>query len=415
MGLIEAFKMAVSALTSHKLRSFLTLVGIIAGVASIIGVMTGISVIQNTIESELSVLGTTTFQVQKWAASGPISEAERLMIMKRKPVTVENADAIRNNVKTVDRVGAELWDFNHIAQYRDIKTNSNLVLCGGTPEYPENNTHYVVLGRNISNEDVKIGRNVVVIGHAIAEKLFPWSDPINKTVKIDGRKFKVIGVFEEKKSALGGAFDNYILIPITIFQRFYGMRDPAGFDRSVNITVNAKSPEILKDAIEEVRMVMRAERKVPPQEEDDFTIFTNDSQIKTFNKTTAGIKIGAFVIGIIALIVAGIGIMNIMLVSVTERTREIGIRKSLGAKRKNILWQFLMEAILLCNIGGVLGILVGFALGNLVATFTKFPVNIPVIWAIIGVVFCTTIGIIFGMWPAVFASRLDPIESLRYE
>ncbi len=417
MILGELFRMAVSAIWTNKLRSSLTLVGIIAGVASIIGVMTGISVIQSTIEGELSVLGSTVFQVQKWASGGPMSREEWLKIMRRRPTTTENADAIRERVSTVDLVGSELWSFGHVLKYRDVTTNPNITICGGTPEYPPNNTHYVGHGRNISNEDVKIGRRVTVLGHAVAMKLFPWTDPTNKTVRIDGRKFTVIGVFEEKQSAMGGGFDNYALMPITEFKQIYGMRDNRWRDqpRSVNITVRAKSPEVLQDAIEETRMVMRAERGLKPHEEDDFTIFTNDSQIKAFNNTTAGIKTGAFVIGIVALIVAGIGIMNIMLVSVTERTREIGIRKSLGAKKKNILVHFLLEAIILSNIGGAIGVVVGFALGNLVSVFTDFAVNIPVDWAVIGLAFCTAIGLIFGLWPAYKAAGLNPVESLRFE
>ncbi|GAB4365096.1 MAG: ABC transporter permease [Calditrichia bacterium] len=415
MNIIEAFKMAHTAIMSHKLRSFLTLIGIIAGVASIIAVMTGISVIQSTIEKELSVLGTTTFQVQKWAAGGPLSEEERRKIMRRRPTTVAHANAIRQKVETVDLVGAELWSYNHQAKYRDTSTNPNLVLCGGTPEYSVNNTHFIATGRNITAEDVKVGRSVVVLGHAVAQKLFPWTNPIQQIVKIDGRKYTVVGVFEEKKSAFGGNFDNYLLVPITYFQRIYGMRDRFGRERSVNITVRAKSPEVLPEAIEETRWVMRAERELKPHEEDDFTIFTNDSQIRTFNQTTAGIKIGAFAIGIIALIVAGIGIMNIMLVSVTERTREIGVRKSVGARRRHILLQFLLEAIILCNIGGAIGVLVGFALGNVVTLFTNFAVTIPLNWAVAGLLFCTAVGLTFGYWPAHKASKLDPVESLRYE
>lgn len=416
MYIIEAFKMAITAITTHKLRSFLTLIGIIAGVASIIAVMTGISVIQTTIEKEMSVLGTQTFQVQKWAAAGPISQEEMRKIMRRRPTTVEHANTIRERVKTVDLVGSELWSQNtHVAKYRDITTNPNLTVCGGTPEYPENNTHYVELGANLTNVDVKIGRSVVVLGHAVAEKLFPWIDPLQKTIKIDGRKFRVIGVLEEKKSAFGGNFDNYMIIPITKFQHIYGMRDNRGRERSVNITVRAKSPDLIQDAIAETRAVMRMERGLKPQQEDDFTIFTSDSIIKTFNETTAGIKVGAFVIGIVALIVAGIGIMNIMFVSVTERTREIGIRKSLGAKRKNILMQFLLEAVILSNIGGVIGVAVGFGLGNIVSMLTNFAANVPLEWAIVGVIFCTTVGLTFGFWPAFKASKLDPIVALRYE
>jgi len=417
MILGELFRMAVRAIWTNKLRSSLTLVGIIAGVASIIGVMTGISVIQNTIEGELSVLGSTVFQVQKWASGGPMSREEWQKIMRRRPTTTEHADAIRDRVMAVDLVGSELWSFGHVLKYRDITTNSNITICGGTPEYPPNNTHYIGHGRNISNEDVKIGRRVVVLGYAVAKELFPWTDPLNRVIKIDGRKFTVIGMFDEKKSAMGGGFDNYVLIPISEFKQIYGVRDHRrrGQSRSVNITVRAKSPELLQDAIEETRAVMRAERGLKPHEEDDFTIFTNDSQIKAFNNTTAGIKIGAFVVGIIALIVAGIGIMNIMLVSVTERTREIGIRKSLGAKKKNILIHFLMEAIILSNIGGAIGVVVGFALGNLVTVFTDFAVNVPMDWAVIGLAFCTAIGLIFGLWPAYKAAGLNPIESLRFE
>jgi putative ABC transport system permease protein len=189
---------------------------------------------------------------------------------------------------------------------------------------------------------------------------------------------------------------------------------PGGL-RSVNITVRAKSPELLQEALEETRSVMRRERGLKPNEEDDFTIFTNDSQIKTFNEATAGVKTGAFVIGIVALIVAGIGIMNIMLVSVTERTREIGVRKALGAKKRSIMLQFLFEAIILSNLGGIIGVMVGFGLGNLVSVFTGFVVSIPLEWSLIGLLFCTAVGLIFGLWPAYKAAGLNPVESLRYE
>ena len=182
------------------------------------------------------------------------------------------------------------------------------------------------------------------------------------------------------------------------------------------MTVRAKSPELVASAIQETRGVLRVARGVRPGEDDDFEIFTNNSQIKAFNEATAGVKAGAFVIGIIALVVAGIGIMNIMLVSVTERTREIGIRKALGARRRDILWQFLLEAIVLCNIGGLFGVIVGFGMGNIVTMFnSEFVVSVPMDWAVRGVVFCTVVGLTFGLWPAVRASKLDPIDALGYE
>lgn len=415
MYVLEALKMALAAIVAHKLRSALTLVGIIAGVASIIAVMTGISVIQSSIEKELSVLGTQTFQLQKWAAGGPMSEAEWRKIQARRPVTIADADAIREKVMSADLVGAELWSNGHVARYRDKSTNANLTICGGTPEYSENNTHFLALGRNLSAEDLRVQRSVVVLGHGVAEELFPWSDPLLQTIKIDGRKFQVIGVLATKKSAFGSRHDNYMIIPISKFQSIYGDRNQEGQERSVNVTVRAKRPELLNDAIAETRSVMRMQRGLKPSQEDDFTIFTNDSQIKTFNATTAGIKIGSFVIGIVALIVAGIGIMNIMYVSVSERTQEIGIRKSLGARRKNILLQFLLEAVILCNIGGVIGVALGFGLGNTVSLFTDFAAHVPMEWALAGLIFCTAIGLIFGFWPALKAARMNPVEALRYE
>jgi putative ABC transport system permease protein len=387
----------------------------IAGIASIIAVMTAISVVQATIEKEMSVLGAQTFQVQKWPAGGFNSAEERRKAMLRPPVTVANANAIREQVETVDLVGAELWDFGYTVEYRGESTNPNVTICGGTPEYPPNNTHYVGLGRNLSQMDVRSGRSVAVIGHAIGQKLFPFVDPIGKEIRLDGRKYEVIGVFEEKKSAFGGGFDNYVLIPITTYLDIYGMIGRNGFSRSVNITVRAKSPELVQDAIEETRQVMRRERGVRANEEDNFDFFNSESLITEFNTMTRGIKIAAFVIGSIALIVAGIGIMNIMLVSVTERTKEIGIRKSLGAKPRSILTQFLLEAVILCNIGGVFGVVVGFGLGNTMTLFVPFDKNVPMEWAVIGLLFCSTVGIVFGLLPAIRASRLNPVDALGYE
>src|SRR2546426_1181882 len=330
---LDTLLMSTGDIVGNKLRSMLTLVGIVAGVASIIAVMTAISVIQGTLEREMSVLGAQTFQVQKWPAGGFHSDADRRKAMRRPPLTLENAEAIRQHVGTVDLVGSEIWDFGFTAQYKGVSSNPNISICGGTPEYPPNNTHYVGLGRNISQVDVKTARKVVVIG----------------------------------------------------------------------------------DALEETRQVLRHDRGVKPGQEDNFEFFNSTSLITQFNKMSMGVKLAAFVIGIIALVVAGIGIMNIMLVAVTERTREIGIRKALGAKPVSILGQFLLEAVILCNIGGLIGVLVGFGLGNLVAVFTHFDVSVPMEWAVIGLLFCSAVGVAFGLLPAVRASRLHPIDALRYE
>jgi len=412
---LDTLFMSMGAILSNKLRSMLTLVGIVAGVASIIAVMTAISVIQGTLEREMSVLGAQTFQVQKWPAGGFHSDADRRKAMRRPALTLENAEAIRQHVGTVDLVGSEIWDFGFTAQYKGVSTNPNVSICGGTPEYPPNNTHYVGLGRNISQMDVKTARKVAVIGYAIAKKLYPFVDPIGKDIRVDGRKYEVVGVFDEKKSAFGGSFDNYVLMPVSTFLNTYGITGRDGFQRSVNITVRAKTPALIDDAIEETRQVLRHDRGVKPGQEDNFEFFNSTSLITQFNKMSMGVKLAAFVIGIIALVVAGIGIMNIMLVAVTERTREIGIRKALGAKPVSILGQFLLEAVILCNIGGLIGVLVGFGLGNLVALFTHFDVSVPMEWAVIGLLFCSAVGVAFGLLPAVRASQLHPIDALRYE
>ena len=411
----DTLLMSLRSIRGNKLRSTLTLVGIVLGVASIIGVMTAISVIQTTMETEMSVLGAQTFQVQKWPAGGFNSDEERRKAFRRPPITLSDAQAIRDHVETVDIVGAELWDFGYKAEYKGEETNENLAICGGTPEYPQNNTHYVGQGRNISQMDVKAGRRVVVIGFEIAQKLYPFVDPIGREIRVDNRKYQVIGVFDEKKSAFGAGYDNYVLMPVTTYVNTYGLVNNDGFERSVNITVHAKTPELIYDAIEETRQVLRRVRGVSYNEEDNFEFFNSESMITDFNQMTVGVKIGAFVVGIIALIVAGIGIMNIMLVSVTERTKEIGIRKSLGAKPKDILSQFLLEAVILCNIGGVIGVLVGFGLGNVLSIAFGFENSVPMEWAVIGIVFCSAVGIGFGLLPAVKASRLHPIDALRYE
>ena len=411
----DLLAMSLGALLANKLRSALTLVGIVAGVASIIAVMTAISLVQATMEREMSVLGAQTFQVQKWPAGGFASDAERRRAMRRPPLTLANADAIRGEVPTVDLVGSEIWDFGYTAEYRGENTNPNLSIVGGTPEYAPNNTHFVGLGRNLSPMDMRSAAKVVVIGHAIARKLFPFVDPVGREILVDRRRYEVVGVFDEKKSAFGGNFDNYVLMPVTTFLGVYGLVDRQGMARSVNITVRAKTPELMNEAIDQTRQILRGQRGVKPGEPDNFDFYNSASLITEFNKMSLGVKIAGFVIGIIALVVAGIGIMNIMLVAVTERTREIGIRKALGARRATILLQFLTEAAMLTGLGGLVGIGLGAGLGQLVRAVTPLPAYTP-LWAVLlAFGFSVAVGLFFGFQPAVRASNLDPVESMRYE
>jgi putative ABC transport system permease protein len=416
MRQVDNFLMSLQAIRANKLRSSLTLFGIVLGVSSIIAVMTAISVVQGTMEQEMSILGAQTFQIQKWP-NGFSSEEERLEAMRWPPVTLEEADGLRAYSQNIDIVGAELWEFGFKAEYRGEEMDQ-ITICGGTPEYPQNNTHFVSYGRNISQLDVKAARKVVVIGHAIAQQLYPFVDPVGRDIRIDGRKYEIIGVFDEKNSAFGGRYDTYTLIPVSTFVNTYGMSNRDGFPRSVNVTLHARSPDVVDDAIAEAKSILRRLRRLDHDAPDNFTLFNSESMIEEFNTMTAGIKVGAFIIGIIALVVAGIGIMNIMLVSVTERTREIGIRKSLGAKPRDILRQFLLEAIVLCNVGGVIGVLIGFLFGNVLVKAgmsSSFEAVVPVEWAVVGLLFCTAVGVLFGLLPAARAARLDPIEALRYE
>lgn len=417
MSWTEAFRMAMMALSANKLRSALTLVGIVAGVASIIAVMTGISVVQSTMEKELSALGTQTFQVQKWPR-GFHGDANWRKIQRRAPITLAQAVAIRERVQSVDLVGAEAWRFGVTAKAGGKATDPRMTVCGCTPEYSANNAHYVGEGRNLTEEDMNVGRPVVVLGPALADELFPFESPLDKEIKIDGHKFRVVGLFEKKAASFGGGLDNYMMIPITAFSKLYGLRDDDGRPRSLNVTVRAKSPEQLADALAETKAVLRTVRGVKPGEDDDFFVFTNDSQIKQFNEVTAGVKLAAGVIGAIALVVAGIGIMNIMLVSVTERTREIGVRKAVGARRQDILVQFLIEAITLSLLGGVVGVSLGYGIGVVVTSLLPGdwpPAHVP-LWAVaLAFGFCAFVGISFGIYPAGKAARLDPIEALRYE
>ena len=408
MSFWEIVKTALQALRRNKLRSALTLLGIVIGVTSIITIMTAIEAVQTYMESTLNVLGTSTFQVQKYPAI-QLGPRDRARYRNRKNITVAHADALKERATFVRYVGAEVWRWGVSLRYGDELTDPIFLMSGGTPEFSVNNGYFVGEGRFLTQLDVDHARHVVVLGTDAVEKLFPFRYPIGEEIKIDGHRFDVIGVFEEQGSRFGQSRDNLAVIPITTFQKIYGSK------RSINITVQAKSPEVLEAAKEEVAGILRVERRVPPSEENDFEMFSSNTLIQTWNDLSRSIKIGSILVGFIALGVAGIGIMNIMLVSVTERTREIGIRKALGARQRTILVQFTSEAVILCELGGLIGMVLGVAAGNVVGSFINVPVTLPVFWMLTGLLFCSVVGIVFGVYPAAKAARLDPVEALRYE
>jgi putative ABC transport system permease protein len=403
----EIIKIALFAIRSNKLRSALTLLGIIVGVFSIIGVMTAVQVLQSSIENGLSNLGTHTFQVQKQPVMA--SHAAWHKAMQRKDITYAQSKIVKERMTLAKYIGIESWKGALTIQHGSDKTNPNVSVCGEEPEGILTNNWIVKEGRSLSEDDLRYATPVAILGSDVEKKIFPRGGAVGQEIRIGSSRYMVIGVFEPKGSSLGGDQENFVAIPLSSFMQDYGKL------RSMHIMVKAKSADVYDDCVEEARMILRTIRNVPPGQEDDFTIFSNDSLISTFNDFTIYVKMGVGFISFIALLAAGVGIMNIMLVSVTERTREIGIRKAVGARRANILLQFITEAIVLCQIGGIIGILLGVAGGNIAALAFNMPAVFPLDWAFIGFAITTLIGIIFGVYPAWKASNLDPIESLRYE
>ena len=407
----ESFSMAIGAIAAHKLRSSLTLLGVLVGVFSIIVVMTAMRVLQNNIEGQLSSLGNSTFMIRKWPTlifNGSNAEFEKYR--RRKPISYEQGRRLEDKAALAMNVGMELSVWSGEIQTRYKKSAPNVRLFGETPgSFPAHNWN-LADGRLFFANDIDSTRNVCVLGAGLATNIFPNCSPIGEKVKIDGINYSVIGVLERKGTAMGGDQDNFAAVPLTTALNRYGHTWS-----SLNLLVQARDAASYDSTVEETRALLRNSRKVPPAEGDDFEVISNDSLIQQFKTFTSTVRIGVAVISSIALLAAGIGIMNIMLVSVTERTREIGIRRAIGAKKRNIMVQFIMEAILLCEVGGAVGVLCGIFGGNLLAFFLKLPPVIPFDWVAIGLALCSVVGIIFGTYPAWKAANLDPIESLRYE
>lgn len=409
MRILEIIKVALSSLKANRLRSILTILGIVVGIFSIIVISTVIEMLQTSIEKGVSQLGQNTFQIQKWPAvnTGPRG---RDRFRNRPDITLEEYYRLKEKLVEAKYVGAEQWQFGKQIKFGNKETNPNIQIAGVTPEAFPNNKWNVEDGRGLNDRDIQSYQKFIVLGPDITKKLFTNISPLNQYVTLDGEKLKVLGVLESQGDFFGQSQDNFAITPITTFQSIYGKRN-----RSVNITVMSHDKESYNDLIEIAEGYFRTIRKVEPGEPNNFDMFSNESVLTQINDITSGVRIGSIVIAAIALLAAGVGIMNIMLVSVTERTREIGIRKAIGARKKNILIQFLFEAVVLCLLGGFVGIVLGVVVGNLAGSFLEATAVIPFDWVLIGVILCVVIGITFGTYPAYKASNLDPIEALRYE
>ncbi len=407
----ESLLMAFDAIQAHKLRSSLTLLGVLVGVFSIVVVMTAMRVLRSNIETELSRLGANTFQVQKWPGvyfGGPEGFEK---YWRRRNITFEQSRRIQERATLARSVGIETDFWGGQATSRYGKTPPNVRLIGATEgNFPAHNW-IVAEGRAITPLDVENARAVCVLGGSLAKTLFPFGSAMGESVKLDGINYLVVGVLETKGEMLGSNQDNFAVIPITTGLNRYG-----GWNwRSLSVLIQAADQKDYDDTVEQVRGILRAIRKVPPGEPDDFELFSNETLIGTFNSVTLSIRVGVAVVSSIALLAAGVGIMNIMLVSVTERTREIGVRRAIGAKKRNVLTQFILEAIVLCEFGGLIGVGLGVLAGNIVAYLLKVPPVVPVDWVLLGLLICSLVGIVFGSYPAFKAANLDPIDSLRYE
>ena len=410
MLLVEIFRLAFSSLMSNKLRSSLTILGIAVGVFSVIGVMTLISGMRVSIENGLNVLGANSFQISKWAPRITVSSADWARFRNRRDVTYAIANRFKEQMGDSARINLQISRGGQTVINRDRRTNPNVGLIGTDENFITAFNYDVAVGRNVGPDDIEFGRPVCVLGADVVDKLFGREDALGRYVRINSQNYTIVGVLAAKGTSFGQSQDNFVLTPITRWLAIYGR---AG--RSVSINVQAPSQADMAATQEKGTGMMRLVRGLHPEDLNDFAIFSNESLIEAFNKIADVVAIAALVISAIALLASGVGVMNIMLVSVTERTKEIGVRKSIGAKKSNILLQFLAEAVALSLIGGVAGVAIGVGGGNAVAMFMHTAITFPWIWAGIGLLVCGGIGVIFGLYPAWKAARLDPIEALRYE
>jgi putative ABC transport system permease protein len=408
----ESFFMAMNAVAAHKLRSALTLLGVLVGVFSIILVMTAMRAMQKKIEGDLNQLGGQTFFVQTWPRLYFEGREGVQKYRRRKRISLEQGVAVQERATLAVSVGLEddgLASGTMISRY--AKSPPTIWLTGDTPgSFPTQNW-IIHEGRSLVDSDVDSLRDVCVLGSDLAASLFPFGSAIGQRVSFNNVNYTVVGVLEPRGAAQGSHQDNFAIIPITTGIARYEDK------RWINLTilVQARSPADYDDTVEQVRGIMRLIRKVPPGQDDDFEIISPDSLMAQMEGFTRKLRIGITIVSSIALLAAGIGIMNIMLVSVTERTREIGIRRAVGAKKRSIMTQFIMEAVVLCEVGGVIGVAMGVMGGDLAAHFMNLPKVLPVDWIFIGLGICSLVGVVFGTYPAWKAANLDPIESLRYE
>ena len=414
-GFGENVRFALLAVRTHKLRASLTVLGIVVGVATVIAMVSIVTGFNNSMVRNFQSFGASLVQFQKYEARfgpGHRDESER----RRKDLTYEDAVALKASIPEMRAVSAEryLWNADVSIKYRDNETTTPLVV-GVIPDYSVANNHFIGYGRFVTESDFLHTSNVAVIGEDVRNILFPREDPLEKIVNFNGEEFLIIGVLEKKGNAFGHSNDNFFLIPFSTFDRKFPQIKNSGGD-TIHIATVPFTPDQVPVIIEKGTALLRARRHVPFNKPNDFAIFTPDKLIESFQGITRGITLAMVFIAMISLLIGGVGVMNIMLVSVTERTREIGVRKAVGAYRRDIVLQFLTEATTLSVLGGAIGVVVGIAVpAGIKRAFAALPAETPAWAVLVGLAVSMSVGIFFGLYPAVKASRLDPIEALRYE
>lgn len=403
----ESLDMALASLWSNKLRTFLTLLGIIIGVLTIIAVVSVIQGLNDYVYTKMSFYGANDFAVSKFSPF--ISTIQDYTEqMKRKDLTLDDMKVLRKLCQSCELVGASV-DASRNVKYGN-RTIKDVSIRGVTSvDHLIGNVLELEQGRYFTQGEEDRSRYVCIIGADVAENLFPGLDPIGRWIKIGNQNFEVIGLGKRKGKLLGFSQDNYAWIPITTFLKIYGSR------RTITINIHTSSQEALNRAMEEVRTILRSVRKRTYNQPDDFAFATSDTFIQVYKSATSGIYLAMIVISSIALLVGGIVIMNIMLVSVTERTKEIGIRIAVGARRRDILIQFLIESAILSGTGGLIGITLGYILARIVTATTSLPSSIDPVSVVVSILMSMIVGLFFGIYPANRAAKLNPVEALRSE
>jgi putative ABC transport system permease protein len=403
---LEAIVLALSAVWTNKLRSFLTVLGNIVAVTSIIAV---VSLIQGmnayVTEAIVSDVGADNFTIQRMPVVRTAEDEERVRNNPR--ITLDDADAVRRYSERIGAVAAQAQSSTAIA-YGD-ETLVGVNIQGVSRDYLFFSTFNAERGRLISPTEIDRNRPVTVLGWQTADRLFGQADPIDKVIRIRGSHFRVVGVSEKKGSIFGQSQDEFAIVPLGSFYKMFGSRP------GLQLLVKPKTPDLVELAMDDATVAMRIERRLRPREPDNFGMFTSETLLGLYRQATAGIF--AVLVGVVALslVVGGIVIMNIMLMVVSERTREIGLRKALGARRRDIIWQILTESVTLSTMGGIAGTVLGFVLALIISKLTPLPAAVQVWSVAIGIGITAVVGLFFGLYPAMRAASLDPIEALRRE